>query len=153
MSAILLLIGAILAASAFRNTQGDLATALETDVPKFFHWAAAIGAIGAIGWIPGMKPISRWLLALVLVVIVLNNYTQIFSGFTTAAAAAPAPSQAAVTPDQQYAASVGAPGAGGINALAGQIPATALASFSPASFVQPFEAGVAHALIAGALVG
>jgi hypothetical protein len=81
MPFLLLLIGAVLIIAAFNNAQGDLATELETDVPAFLKWGLAVVGVGALGWIPGMQLISRWLLALVLVVIVLKNYTQIIAGF------------------------------------------------------------------------
>jgi hypothetical protein len=81
---IALLIGAVLIVAAVRNSQGALATALVTDVPGYVVWGAAIFAVGAVGWIPGLKPVSRGLLALVLVVIVLNNYKAVLSGFQSA---------------------------------------------------------------------
>jgi len=56
--------------------------ALAQDVPAFMVWAAAVFAVGAIGWIPGLKPVSRGLLALVIVVLVLNNYQQIIDGLS-----------------------------------------------------------------------
>jgi predicted membrane protein len=79
---ILIFIGAILIVSAFRDTQGQLASALEQDVPPFLVWAVAIFAIGAIGYIPKMQPISRALMALVVTVIVLRNYSQVLASFT-----------------------------------------------------------------------
>lgn len=79
-----LLIGAILVTAAFRNTQGDLFAALSKDVPDFAIWGAAIVAIGAIGFIPGLKPISRGLLALIIIVLVVNNYVNIEKGFAAA---------------------------------------------------------------------
>jgi len=81
MVLVLLAIGAILIVAAFRNSQGSLFAALYQDIPAFVTWAAAIFAIGAVGFIPGLKPISRGLLALILVVIVLRNYKQILAGF------------------------------------------------------------------------
>lgn len=84
MILIILLIGVLLVVSSVRNTQGALFSALGTDVPAFIVWAAAIVALGVIGFIPGLKPISRGLLALVLVVIVLHNYKGILAGFQNA---------------------------------------------------------------------
>lgn len=78
----ILILGAILVITAFNNSFGTLATALETDIPGYFVWAAAIAAICAIGYIPGFRTPSRYLLALVLLVILLANYQQIFAGFT-----------------------------------------------------------------------
>lgn len=84
MILIALLIGVILIVAAIRNSQGSLFSALATDVPGFVVWAAAIFAVGAIGFVPGLKPISRGLLALVLVVLILRNYQQILAGFKNA---------------------------------------------------------------------
>lgn len=81
MVLVAILIGAILIVAAIRDTQGALFSALATDVPAFVVWAAAIIALGAIGYIPGLKPVSRGLLALVIIVIVLRQYQQIIAGF------------------------------------------------------------------------
>jgi hypothetical protein len=81
---IALFLGIILIVAAVRNSQGALFTALEADVPKFVIWAAAIIAVGAIGAIPGLKPVSRWLLALVIVVIIVNNYAKLTKGLQDA---------------------------------------------------------------------
>lgn len=80
-----LLIGAILIVAAIRDSQGELFAALKQDVPAFVVWAAAIVALGAIGWVPGLKPISRGLLGLVILVIVLRNYKQIIAGLEAVA--------------------------------------------------------------------
>lgn len=81
MILVVLVIGAILIVSAMRNTYGALFTALGQDVPHFVVWAAAIVAVGAIGFIPGLKPISRGLLALVIIVLIFQNYANILKGF------------------------------------------------------------------------
>ena len=83
MPVAILILGALLVITAFNNSFGTLATALETDIPPYFVWAAAIAAICAIGYVPGLRTPSRYLLALVLMVILLANYTQIFAGFTS----------------------------------------------------------------------
>ena len=81
MAFLVILIGVVLIVAAIRNTQGDLFSALAADIPAFGVWAAAILALAMIGFIPGLKPVSRGLLALVLLVIVLRNYQGILSGF------------------------------------------------------------------------
>ena len=86
MPFVLLIIGAVLIVAAFNNAQGRLAAELQTDIPGFFAWAIAIAAILGLGYLPGLKTASRWLLALVLMVIVLKNYTTILSGFSSFAA-------------------------------------------------------------------
>jgi hypothetical protein len=82
MPFVALLIGAILIVAAFNNTHGQLETALESDIPGFFKWAAAIAAILALGFVPGLRTPTRWLLALVIAVIFLRNYQAILDGFT-----------------------------------------------------------------------
>lgn len=84
MALIALLIGIVLIVAAVRNSQSDLFNALGTDVPKFAVWAGAIVAIGALGYVPGLKPSSRLLLGLIILVIVTNNYQNIIQGFTGA---------------------------------------------------------------------
>jgi len=81
MTLILLIVGAVLVVAAIRNSQGALFSALQTDVPGFVVWAAAILALGALGFVPGLKPVSRGLLALVLVVIVLKNAKGVLADF------------------------------------------------------------------------
>ncbi len=86
MPFVLLIVGAVLVVSAFNNSQGRLAAELQTDIPGFFAWAVAIAAILGLGFVPGLKTLSRWTLALVLMVIVLKNYKTILSGFSSFAA-------------------------------------------------------------------
>jgi len=75
---------------AINDTQGDLFAALRQDMPQFVVWAAAIVALGIVGFVPGLKPISRGLLALVVVAIILNNYRNILAGFQNSWANVPA---------------------------------------------------------------
>jgi hypothetical protein len=78
-----LLIGAILIVVAFNNSYSSLVSELEADIPGFFKWAAAIAAILALGYIPGFRTPSRYLLGLVALVILLTNYQQIYAGITS----------------------------------------------------------------------
>jgi hypothetical protein len=88
MLIVALLIGAILITAAIRNSQGALFSALATDAPDYVIWAAALFAVGAIGFIPGLKASSRLLMGLVITVLVLNNYKAIIAGFQSAASGA-----------------------------------------------------------------
>lgn len=76
-----LAIGVVLIVAAVRNSQDTLFAALKTDVPHYVTIAAAILAVGAIGYVPNLKPVSRGLLALIFTVIILRNYQQIIAGF------------------------------------------------------------------------
>lgn len=87
MILVALFVGVVLIVAAIRNSQGALFTALGTDVPGYVVWAAALVAVGAVGYAPGLKPVSRGLLALVLIVIILNNYSAILAGFQAVAVA------------------------------------------------------------------
>ena len=82
MQFVALIIGAIIIVAAIRNTHVQLFGALCADFPAFMAWAAAILAVGALGWVPGIKPVSRGLLALVIVVLIMNNYQAIIAGFS-----------------------------------------------------------------------
>lgn len=74
-----LVIGALLVVVAVRGTYANLGTLLVNDFTGasagkgFLVWVAAIAAIGALGWIPGMKTPSRILLAMVILAIFLSN--------------------------------------------------------------------------------
>jgi len=50
----------------------------------FWKWMLAILFIGAIGYIPGLRPISRGFMALVIIVFILSNqgiFTQLTNTF------------------------------------------------------------------------
>lgn len=106
MVLIALLLGAVLIVAAIRGTQGTLFGALGQDVPPFAVWAAAIIAVGALGYVPGLKPVSRGLLALIFVVIVLKGYSQIIASVE----AAGAPGQTASSSSSSGGSSSGAAG-------------------------------------------
>jgi len=68
--------GVILVVAAVRGKQDDLFALLKGDFTgqnSFLVWLAALGAVGAVGYIPGAAPVSRAMLVLVLIVLVLSN--------------------------------------------------------------------------------
>jgi hypothetical protein len=79
-----LFLGVILIVAAIRNSQRALFSALKADVPEYLIWAAAIFAVGAIGYIKPAKPIANGLLVLMLTAIILANYKGIIAGFDNA---------------------------------------------------------------------
>jgi hypothetical protein len=79
-----LVIGAIILIAAFNNSFSDLATELEQDLPGFFKWMLAIVVILGIGYAPGMKVPSRWIMGLVALVIVLTQWSKFQAAFTSA---------------------------------------------------------------------
>ena len=89
MPFVVLIFGTILVVAAWRNAHGQLGAALGQDVPGFLKWALALSAVAALGWVPKMAPISRALLALVLIVLLIRNYQALFAGFTNLAQSTP----------------------------------------------------------------
>lgn len=85
MTLVVLAIGIVILVASLRGTHASLFEAIGTDVPGFVVWAAAIVSLGAIGFIPGLKPVSRGLLALVVVVLIFQNYQNILAGFAEVA--------------------------------------------------------------------
>lgn len=77
MPIVLILIGILLMVTAYSGTYAQLATELESDIPGFMKWGLALGAIVAVGFIPGLQKPARWLLGLVILVIVLKNWSNI----------------------------------------------------------------------------
>lgn len=167
MAFLLILIGLILIVTAYRSTMGDLATALEQDVPGFFVWGAAIGAVLALGYVPALRTPSRALLLLVGVVILLTQWQAIVNGissFRSAAGSSPsgqptptpttayatsggpagAPSQASITGTSSGSAGVPATSSGSPTSGTPQAPspAQALANFDPSGFVQSFSQSI-----------
>ena len=92
MPLLLIIVGAVLLVTAIRGTTGSLATHLAQDFSgQFLVWLLAIVLIGAIGYAPPLKQISRLLLALVAVVIVLKDGSGFISQFVQQLESAPAP--------------------------------------------------------------
>lgn len=129
----LLIIGGILLITAFNNTMGQLATALESDVPGYFKWIAAISAILGLGYVKGLQTPSRILLALVAVVIVVTQYKAILAGFTSfASSGGGSAGSAAANPVTGYAANPSGSTAAGSTPSATQISGTGAATSATA---------------------
>lgn len=72
----LLIIGLVLLISGVRATQDTLFSLVKGDftgTDNFIYWLGAIMIIGALGYIPKVKPISTALLVLVIVVLFLKK--------------------------------------------------------------------------------
>ena len=83
----LLFVGLILVIAGVRNKQDQLFTLVKGDFTgqaNFFFWFVSILAIGAIGYIPKLKPISTAFLALVIIVLFLKKGTGFFAQASTA---------------------------------------------------------------------
>lgn len=104
----LLIIGAVLLVAGIRNTYGDLWTLVEGDFTRqngYLTWVAAIAVVGAIGYIPKLKPLSVAFMTLLLVVLVLSNggvfarLQEFIASGAGGRGAAPIPNSAAVSPN------------------------------------------------------
>lgn len=160
MAFVILIIGAILVVVAYNDTAGQLATALKQDVQPYLKWALAIAAILALGFIPGMKTPSRYLLGLVAVVILVTNYKQIIAGieaFTGVGSLTPTPSaqqtvgQGTVAPDPTLS---GATGGQTAASLGGDAPVViAPTGNSPPATPSPFDPNTYLAMFSTSATG
>lgn len=74
---------------AVRGTQATAFSLLEKEFSgpnNFVKWALALFILGAVGYIPVVRPVTRALLLLVLLVIFLKNGTGLFAKFNEAVA-------------------------------------------------------------------
>ena len=84
MPFVLIIAGTILLVAAVRNTQQLLFYLLARDFTgenNFIYWMISILIIGAIGYIPKMKPVSDGFLILVILVLFLKQKTGFFDMF------------------------------------------------------------------------
>ncbi len=78
MPFVLIIAGVVLLTAAIRNTQQQLFYLLASDFTganNFFFWMLSILLIGAIGYIPKLKPLSDGFLILVILVLFLKRGT------------------------------------------------------------------------------
>jgi len=96
MPLVFLFLGVLFIVVAINGTQGQLIKNVQQDFTgnnNFLIWVAAIAAIGALGYVQELKPLSVAFLALIIVVILLRNggfitqFSQAFSSTSTAPAA------------------------------------------------------------------
>lgn len=75
MPVVAIFLGLMLVASAVRGTEHQLAAQLGKDFSGtgFLSWGAAISITAAVGGVPGLKTLSEWSLALIIIVMVLRN--------------------------------------------------------------------------------
>lgn len=79
-------IGLLLFMAAYQNNVAALGTQLSSDImggKGFIIWIAALFIIGALGYVPVLKNVSRAFLVLILIVVVLAN-KGFFSQFVAA---------------------------------------------------------------------
>jgi hypothetical protein len=88
MAFALVAIGLAMIITGAQNTYSAFATELATDFAAFIKWMLAIGAVGAIGYIPNLRSFSHYFMALILISMFLSN-KGFFQQFTTAINAGP----------------------------------------------------------------
>lgn len=95
--------GLLMIITGINNTYGQLGAQLKSDFTgdkSFVLYIAALGSVGAIGYIPSMRRFSHMFMALILVSLVLSN-KGFFQNFSAALKLAPvAPSAPAVPAGQ-----------------------------------------------------
>lgn len=76
MPFVFLIIGTVFIIAGVRNTTSDLVSLFQDDIKgdnNFVYWILAILAIGALGYVQDLRPLSRAFLVLVLIVLVLSE--------------------------------------------------------------------------------
>jgi hypothetical protein len=97
----LVTIGLLLIVTGARDTYAAFGTQLQSDFTgqgNFIYWLAALGFIGALGYIQDLRTFSRVFLTLVIISMLLSNqgfFAKLQSALGTAKAS---PAQATVTP-------------------------------------------------------
>jgi hypothetical protein len=123
----LIIVGAVLLISSTRNTLTNtqntglyqLLASDFTGSDNFIFWAVSILIIGAIGYIPKLKPISVAFMTLVILVLFLKKGTGVFSQFESAIASTQTanPNITGAPPPGGYTTGSSSPGAVGANVL------------------------------------
>lgn len=70
-----LIVGTVMVIAGVRGTSQDLVTLVKGDLTgtnSYLYWIVAILAVGSVGYVPSLKPVSRAFLALILIVLVLK---------------------------------------------------------------------------------
>jgi len=92
----LIIVGLLMVVSGVKNTYSQFGTQIKSDFTgpgNFTTWLAAIGLIGAVGYVPPLRAFANSFLVLVLLVIVLKNggaFAKLQSALASGPAATPA---------------------------------------------------------------
>ena len=76
MPFVLLMAAIVLLVAGVRGTHKDLFELLKGDFTgeqNFFYWVVSILAVGAIGYVPNLKPLSNAFIVLIILVMFLSN--------------------------------------------------------------------------------
>jgi hypothetical protein len=122
MPFVFIIIGVGFVVIAIRGTQATAFQLLQSEFSgpnSFIKWALAIFILGAVGYIPTIRPVTRALLALVLLVIFLVNGKGLFAQFNNQianpTAPPPQPSTAGNTTSSGSGLNLGQNTGGGLN--------------------------------------
>jgi hypothetical protein len=88
MPFLFIVVGLVMIVSSVKGTNQQLVKLLKSDFTgkgNFIYWSLAILAIGAVGYIQELKPVSRAFLVLVVIVLFLEN-KGVFTEFSQAIA-------------------------------------------------------------------
>lgn len=98
----LVIIGLIMVVSGVKGTHEALGAQLRSDFQPFVMWMAAIGAIGALGYVPELRRFSHYFMALIIVGMVLSNkgfFPRLMDAIKKGPIAPPAAAKANNSPD------------------------------------------------------
>jgi len=76
MAFVLVITGLLMIVTGTRETYAQFSSQLASDFTgdhNFTYWLAAIGSVGALGYIDALRTVSRLFLALILIAMVLAN--------------------------------------------------------------------------------
>lgn len=96
----LITVGLICVITGARNTYADFGTTLAGDFTgpnNFTYWLAAIGMVGALGYIEELRTFSRYFLALIMISMILATQGGIFTTIQNALKSGPVAPTAAPT--------------------------------------------------------
>jgi hypothetical protein len=150
MPLVLIFVAVILLVVAYQNTVSSFASNLGTDAAGFAKWFVALALVAGLQWVPGLERMGKWLLGLILLVLVLKNYTTVFKGFTDLASAAGSAPAAVQTPASAYVANpsnpnittaevTGTSSSTGSTSQVASAVSGALGSYNPQTLVNQFS--------------
>lgn len=99
-----LMLGALFVIAGVRGKDGQLFTLIKADFsgkPNFLTWMVAVLLVGSLGYIEPIKPVSRALLVLIVIVLFLTNggfFQKFAQGVEAPAAATPSQTKQALPP-------------------------------------------------------
>ena len=109
MAFVLVVVGLLMIVTGARGTYAQFGSQVASDFTgdhNFIYWAAAIGSVGALGYVDTFRTFSRYFMALILLVLILAN-GGFFNKLTAAIKQGPVAPQGSGAPTQNQAQSGG----------------------------------------------